>query len=178
MENSNVTIEIILAGKDDVQTLCRLGAETFNETFASDNSQEDMKNYNEQHFSPSVILQELSDSHSAFFIALANGKAAAYMKVNYLTAQTEAQGNDSLEIQRIYVLSAFKNLHIGSRLMKKAEEFAEEKGLHRIWLGVWEHNEAAKAFYDRKGYRAFDQHVFVLGNDVQTDLLLSKTLKL
>jgi len=135
-----------------------------------------MRKYNEEHFSEKVVLEELAEKNSAFFIAFADAKPAAYMKVNFLSAQTEPQGDDSLEIQRIYVLSVFKGLHIGSALMKKAESFAKEKGLHNLWLGVWEHNEPAKDFYIHKGFERFGEHVFVLGDDSQTDFLMRKKI--
>ena len=81
-----------------------------------------------------------------------------------------------MEIQRIYVLSECKGKRIGSLLMKIAEEEALKKNIKRIWLGVWEHNDQALAFYIKKGYKRFSQHVFMFGNDPQTDFLMEKFL--
>ena len=176
MEKKMESIDIVRACEKDVATLCSLGSETFSETFAGENSEEDMRKYNEEHFSEKAVLEEISAENSVFFIAYAGKVPAAYMKVNFLSAQTEEQGSDSLEIQRIYVLSAFKGRRIGSALLRTAEEFAVELGLKKIWLGVWERNEKAKAFYAHHGFERFGEHVFVLGDDRQTDFLLRKFL--
>ena len=66
---------------------------------------------------------------------------------------------------------------IGSAFMQIAENFASEKKLSTIWLGVWEHNEPAKKFYKSKGYEKFSHHTFVIGDDMQTDFLLKKEMK-
>ena len=81
-----------------------------------------------------------------------------------------------MEIQRIYVLSNFKGKRIGSLLMEKAEEEAKKMNIKRIWLGVWKHNDAALGFYYKKGYKRFSEHIFMFGNDPQTDYLLEKNL--
>ena len=122
------------------------------------------------------MLKEINTKGSTFFIAYLNEKPVAYLKINIGEAQTEKQGNDSLEIQRIYVLSECKGKRIGSLLMKLAEEEAKKANLKRIWLGVWEHNEGAIAFYTKKGYKNFSQHVFMYGNTQQTDYLMEKVI--
>ena len=122
------------------------------------------------------MLSEIKTSGSKFYIAYIDENPVAYLKLNTGEAQTEKQGNDSMEIQRIYVLSNFKGKRIGSLLMKKAEEEAKKMNIKRIWLGVWEHNDAALGFYYKKGYKRFSEHIFMFGNDPQTDYLLEKNL--
>ena len=123
-----------------------------------------------------IYDDEINTKGSIFYIAYENEKPVAYLKVNIGEAQTEKQGNESMEIQRIYVLSECKGKRIGSRLMKIAEEEAVKANCKRVWLGVWEHNDGALAFYAKKGYKRFSEHIFMFGNDPQTDYLMEKYL--
>ena len=111
------------------------------------------------------MLKEINTMGSTFFIAFLNNKLVEYLKINIGKAQTEKQGNDSLEIQRIYVSSDCKGKRIGNCLMKITEEEAAKAYCKRVWLGVWEHNDAALAFYGKKEYKRFSQHVLMFGND-------------
>ncbi len=160
----------------DAEVILSLGRQTFFETFADSNSPEDMEKYLSENFSQEQVKSELMNGESVFFVVFSDDEAVAYMKVNSGSAQTEPQGNDALEIQRIYVLAAHKRKGIGKILMAEAEKEAKRQGLSKLWLGVWEHNEKAKAFYKNLGFKKFSEHVFVLGQDRQTDFLMEKYL--
>ena len=159
---------------DDLIQLKEISIKTFRETFAKDNTEEDTQKYIDTNFADEQMLKEINTKGSIFYIAYFNDKPVAYLKINTGEAQTEKQGNESLEIQRIYVLSECKGKKIGSSLMKIAEEEALKANCKRIWLGVWEYNDGALAFYNKKGYKRFSEHVFMYGNDPQTDYLLEK----
>lgn len=103
-------------------------------------------------------------------------KILGFLKLNFGNAQTEQKCENSLEIQRIYVLKTAKGRGIGSSFMSLAQEIALEKKFSCIWLGVWEHNEKAKEFYAKKGFYKFGEHIFTLGSDQQTDFLMKKDL--
>lgn len=149
----------------DLQYLCRT---TFYETFSDSTDEEDMRKFLAETYSAEKLSAELANSESVTFIAYKNGTPLGYLKLNI--------GN-ALEIQRIYILKSAKGQGIGSAFMQIAENFASEKKLSTIWLGVWEHNEPAKKFYKSKGYEKFSQHTFVIGDDMQTDFLLKKEMK-
>ena len=174
MNNNNIIIKKVT--EDDLSILKEISIKTFTETFAKDNTPEDTQKYIETNFTDEKILSEIKNEGSYFFIAFLDEKPVAYLKLNVGKAQTEEQGDDSMEIQRIYVLSEFKGKRIGSKLMEKAEDEAKKMKVKRIWLGVWEHNDAALAFYDKKGYKRFSEHIFMFGNDPQTDYLLEKKI--
>ena len=170
-----VEVNIKKVTKNDLIQLKEISINTFRETFSKDNTEKDTQNYIDTNFTDEQILKEINTKGSIFYIAyLNNNKPVAYLKINIGEAQTEKQGKESLEIQRIYVLSEYKGKRIGSLLMKIAEEEANKAKCKRIWLGVWEHNEKALFFYEKKGYKRFSQHVFMYGNDPQTDYLLEK----
>ena len=83
---------------------------------------------------------------------------------------------NSLEIERIYVLKEFLGKTIGQLLLEHAFQIAREKGNENVWLGVWEENKRAIRFYQKNGFEEFDKHIFMLGEDAQTDILMRKKL--
>ena len=172
----NGKIDIKICTEDmlsDLQYLCRT---TFAETFSDANSEEDMQKFLDKSYSSEKLSAELANPESATYIAYQNAVPLGYLKLNMGNAQTEKCLDNSLEIQRIYILKSVKEKGIGSAFMRIAEDFAREKKLSKIWLGVWEHNEPAKKFYKSKGYEKFSQHTFVIGDDMQTDFLLKKEI--
>jgi diamine N-acetyltransferase len=81
-----------------------------------------------------------------------------------------------VEIERIYVQNAYQGLKIGKALFDKAVSVAKERKASYLWLGVWEENHKAIAFYEKNGFLAFDKHIFMLGNDPQTDIMMKLML--
>ncbi len=165
---------------EDAAQLSKIGALTFEETFAAENTKEDMEKYLQEDFNLEKVSSELADKNSVFMLAqIKNGDSlstAGYMKVNFAPAQTEKGYDNSLEIQRIYVAKAHKGKGIGSRFMESALEIARESKVKYVWLGVWEKNFKAIKFYQDKGFVRFGEHTFVLGNDRQTDYLMKKNI--
>ncbi|RYQ30571.1 GNAT family N-acetyltransferase [Bifidobacterium pseudolongum] len=163
---------IEMAQSTDVNTIRDLSIATFAETFASLNTEEDMEQYNERHFSTDELQREIDNPDSTFVVAKVDGVPAGYMKVNVGDAQTEEMLGNRMEVQRLYILRQYKRNGLGARFMHTAFDMARAQGKSVIWLGVWEHNDAAIAFYERMGFVQFGSHDFVLGEDRQTDLLM------
>jgi ribosomal protein S18 acetylase RimI-like enzyme len=154
-----------------LQKICK---QTFSETYASGNTEDDMTKYLSEEFSLDKLEAELNDKDSAFYFALLDSRPVGYLKINLGQSQTEMQGGNSMEIQRIYVLNEFQGKKVGKSLYKKALEIAQQKRLDFIWLGVWEENPKAIQFYEKIGFKAFDKHHFVVGDDDQTDIMMKK----
>ena len=146
---------------------------TFRDTFAADNSQENMEDYLLHSFSSELIKSQLSEPESVFLLASVDCTPAAYMQLNTGKAQTEQFGDTSIEIERLYVLSDFKRQGLGSMLINQAFERAWNQSLSKIWLGVWEHNEPAQRFYRAMGFKRTGDHTFILGEDLQTDWIMT-----
>jgi len=170
------TITITKATAADLPTLQGIGRETFFETFAESNTEADMAQYLEHNFSTQKLGGELDNPDSEFFIAWLEGTAIGYLKVNQGSAQTEMHDDTTLEIERIYVKSAYHGKQAGQLLYEKAVKTALYKGKKSIWLGVWEHNPRAIKFYEKNGFEAFGKHIFKMENDDQTDIMMKKLL--
>ena len=157
---------------DDLETLRNLSIQTFKETFEEVNTEEDMQKYLDENLSIEKLKSELENPNSEFYFAENNDEILGYLKLNFKDAQTEKLEENHFEIERIYVLKAFLGQKIGQILFDKAIEIGREKNLEYVWLGVWEENHRAIKFYGKNGFEIFGKHDFVLGEDVQTDLLM------
>lgn len=161
---------------EDIDLLLELGKTTFAQTFAADNTPDNMAAYMNRAFTLEKLKSELEHPNSEFYLVRIDEEAIGYLKVNTASAQTEPQPHDTLEIERIYVLKDFYGQGIGLKLLEKAIVIAREKHLKSIWLGVWERNHRALGFYEKNGFQVFGQHVFKMGTDDQTDLMMRLTL--
>jgi ribosomal protein S18 acetylase RimI-like enzyme len=169
-------ISITKASLEDFETIQVIGRQTFLETFADSNTASDMNKYLEENFSEQKIRIEISNPDSMFFIAWDEGNPVGYLKINTGKAQTELQEENSLEIERIYVKSSHHGKKVGQLLCDKALETGLLQNKAYLWLGVWEENPRAIRFYEKNGFVAFDKHIFKMGNDEQTDIMMKKTL--
>ena len=161
---------------EDIERVKCISEKTFYETFSSENTKEDMEDYLKENFSYEKIESEIKNNASKFYIVEHNKEVIAYMKLNFDEAQTEKGHNNTLEVQRIYVLQEYKSNHIGKRLIEKAIEIGRDNHLNYIWLGVWENNINAIRFYEKQGFEKFGTHIFKLGEDEQTDHLMKLIL--
>jgi diamine N-acetyltransferase len=161
----------------EIQQLQKIGRKTFYETFSGDNSEENMKVYLDAKFAIDKLTAELTNPDSSFYFVHIDNEILGYLKVNFAEAQTELKDKEGLEIERIYVLQEFHGLKVGQLLYNKAVQIAKDSDLKYIWLGVWEENLRAQNFYKKNGFTVFDEHIFVLGDQKQTDLLMKLTLK-
>ncbi|MGF7073352.1 GNAT family N-acetyltransferase [Mucilaginibacter sp. R-33] len=170
------TITIQKLALTDADVLLALSKKTFFDFFGHLNKPEDIEAYASVAFTPQKIQAELSNPNSHFYFAISNGEITGYLKLNYGPAQTEFQDLNAVEIERIYVLAEHHGKKIGHQFIDFTLKEAADKNLQYIWLGVWEHNQKAIAFYEKHGFEVFSSHEFVLGSDKQTDLLMKKAI--
>ncbi|WP_439504716.1 GNAT family N-acetyltransferase [Sediminibacterium sp.] len=171
---SNYTLEKISLA--DVTQLQQISRKTFKETFSEHNTKEDLNKYLNEQLSIERLSEELNNPHSAFYFACENKKVIGYLKLNWSTAQTEYLDEQAFEIERIYVLKEYLGKGVGQFLLENAIIIGKEKKPSYIWLGVWEMNTRAIRFYEKNGFIVFSSHLFKLGNDIQTDLLMKLTI--
>jgi len=169
-------MEIKRVTLSDIVQLQKIGRQTFQETFSESNSEENMKNYLEEGFSKEKLTAELNDKNSEFYFATIDNEVIGYLKINFGESQTELKDNKALEIERIYVSKEFHGKNVGQLLYDKAIQIATQKNADYVWLGVWEENLRAISFYTKNGFVAFDKHIFKLGNDEQTDIMMKLKL--
>jgi diamine N-acetyltransferase len=171
-----MTINIKKCNLKDLHQLQEISYETFNETFKDQNSPENMIAYLERAFNLNQLEKELSNISSEFFFVYFDNEVAGYLKINSNDAQSEEMGEEALEIERIYIKTKFQKHGLGKYLLNKAMEIAMERNKKEIWLGVWEKNENAIAFYKKMGFVQTGVHSFHMGDEEQMDFIMTKTL--
>lgn len=177
MNIKNSSIEIKKVSLNEIKQLQQLSRQTFAETFSADNSEENMEAYLDNELSIEKLETELSGKNSEFYFAMLDTRVIGYLKINFGDAQTEIQDENALEIERIYVLQEFQGKNAGQLLYRKALDISRDRKLDYIWLGVWEKNIRAIRFYEKNGFTEFDKHIFKLGKDEQTDIMMKLQLK-
>ncbi|HLY28267.1 MAG TPA: GNAT family N-acetyltransferase [Aggregatilineales bacterium] len=167
-------IRIRYGTEPDADLLATLGARTFSDTFARDNTPEDMRAYLDANFGVAKQAAELTDPKAVFLIAEAGKVAIGYAKLHTGEAPAGVTGKNVIEIVRLYVVQDWLGQGAGAALMRACLDEARRRGHDTIWLGVWEHNPRAIAFYRRWGFVEFGSHVFQLGSDVQRDFVMER----
>ncbi|MDF2188910.1 GNAT family N-acetyltransferase [Paraflavitalea sp. CAU 1676] len=170
------TVTIRLADVSEAGLIADLSRQTFYDTFAEYNTPENMDKFMQEQFSREKLMAELYDPNSIFLLAWVDGEPAGYARLREASNPTELGDLASIEIARIYAHSKVIGRGVGSALMEHCIDVARRMNKALIWLGVWEHNGRAIAFYEKWGFTKFGEHIFALGDDPQTDWLMKKEL--
>ena len=176
-----MTIRVRPATLADAPRLSQLGALTFRETFEGDNTPEDMARYLAESFTPEKQAAEIADPAGIVLLAEHVGSSGDAELVGYAhlvsgPAPAAVEGREPLELKRLYVARAWHGRRVAQALMDAALDAARARGAATLWLGVWEHNARAAAFYAKYGFTRVGEHTFVLGADAQVDWLLARPL--
>ena len=172
------SIEIRQAGVDDAKVLTDLAYTTFWDAFAHHpkNAPDDLHHYMRQAFNIDQITAELGDDKSIFLIAELDGEPAGYAKIIIDALEPGISAEQPVELNRLYSHQQFLGKGIGQALMDACLSRAKQDNRDVMWLGVWEYNPRAQRFYEKNGFRVVGSHVFQLGGDAQTDLLMQKEI--
>ena len=162
----------------DAETLAPLAVKIFNDAFANNplNKPEDMRTYIAKAFSLEQTKRELADPEIIFFIAEMGAGMIAYAKLCEHSTEDCVSDKDAIELSRLYVLKDFHGQGVAEKLMNECFDIARAKNYRTMWLGVWEYNFRAQKFYEKLGFIKVGSHVFQLGSDAQTDLVMEKKL--
>ena len=170
------TIDIRYANADDAELIADLSRQTFYENYASYNTKEDMDKFMNEQFTKEALMKEITAPGNIFLLAYIENEVKGYMRMRENKRPAELNKVKAIEIGRIYASTNAIGKGIGSALMQKAIEVGKENGKQIIWLSVWPKNQRAINFYIKWGFEKFGEQDFILGNDVQRDWLMKKTL--
>jgi len=169
-------ITIRIATANDAELIATMSRTTFIDSFAAQNTKENMDLFMEQQFTHEALMQEVGAPGNIFLLAYDGEEAAGYIRMRENNQEKGLEGLFAIEIARIYAVKSAIGKGVGSALMKEAIAIAHSRHYQVIWLGVWEHNERAIAFYTKWGFEKFGEHPFMLGHDLQTDWLMKKEI--
>jgi len=165
------------ASRDDAELLSELGTRTFRDAFGADNDPQDLEEYIASAFTPAQIASELADPTVTFLLAYAAEKSVGYAKLKVGKVPECVHGFKPVELVRLYVEKDDIGQGYGAALMAACIEEARHSGYETLWLGVWERNELALDFYRRWDFSKVGSKEFVVGEDVQKDHIMERSLK-
>jgi ribosomal protein S18 acetylase RimI-like enzyme len=160
----------------DAKMLAELGARTFYDTFAKDNTPENIDAYLKKSFSPEIQFNELSQPDIIFLIAEFEDMPIGYAQLMINSKDESIRSTQPLEIRRIYASQEYLGKGVGKELMQAITSEAKLRGCDCIWLGVWEKNQRAIDFYEKWGFREVGTHIFSVGDDPQNDFVMELDL--
>lgn len=171
-----IPIQIEKVSAFNIDELQKISRDTFFESFVTSTSEENMRLYLENNFSKEQLTKEVENDYSEFYFARIENEVVGYLKINYSAAQTELKDDQALEVERVYVRNNYHGKGVGQQLLDYAIQLAKQKNMQSVWLGVWENNQRAISFYKKNGFITFDTHVFMLGEEAQTDYMMRLNL--
>jgi GNAT superfamily N-acetyltransferase len=170
------SIHIRTACLEDAQLLSDLGARAFYQAFSADNTAADMAAYLAGAFSPEKQADELANPASTFLLLETGGTPAGYAHLQKSQPPTCITGLKPVELCRFYLLQDWIGKGLGSRLMRACIDQAQGRGGDVLWLGVWQKNTRAIAFYQKWGFEIAGTQTFLLGSDLQHDFVMQRKL--
>jgi diamine N-acetyltransferase len=172
-----MSLSIRYATKEDAALIADISRQTFYETFAADNTKDDMDKFLNQQFTKGRLMLEVGSAENTFLLAYKDNEVAGYVKLREANVPKSLNNSNALEIARIYSMVGMIGKGVGKLLMQSSIDIAKEKRKEVLWLGVWEKNQRAIDFYTKWGFEKFDETNFLLGNDMQKDWLMKKYLQ-
>jgi len=169
-------ITIRRAVQDDDKIISVLGIVTFYEAYFEQDEPLEMAHYLHESFNLSKIRTEIADENTAFFIIFRNETAVGYAKLREGVKYDCIEGENSVELQRIYLVERVYGSGIGEKLLNYCLEFAREKGFETLFLGVWQENPRAVRFYEKHGFRKVGTTTFPYGETFGTNWVMEKRL--
>jgi ribosomal protein S18 acetylase RimI-like enzyme len=164
------------AAAADAPALAEFAERVFDEVFGPLNDPGDMASYLNEAFSPDIQRAEITGSGNIVLLAERGGQLAGYLHLAPSPTPECVTGPQAVELKRLYVEPALHRLGIGRKLLEQGLARARQAGTRTVWLGVWENNAKAQAFYTREGFTRVGDHPFVLGSDTQTDWIMQRSL--
>ncbi|KAK9489508.1 acyl-CoA N-acyltransferase [Lipomyces doorenjongii] len=173
------TVTIRDAHLDDAAAIATLGSHVFAATFGHSVAPQDLNDFLERAYSVSQITRDLSNPQRHFFVACVDqGRVIGFSELREgSTPEDCVSGTENpVELYRLYVGLDFHRAGVGRSLIEKVEGLAKERGFKTLWLGVWEENLRAQKVYEKMGFVRVGDHVFKVGEVVQTDYIMSKSI--
>ena len=160
----------------DALALSRLAAKIYTDTFADTNDPADLQEFLSVTYNETKQRSEIENPDIVTLLVECDGELGAYAQLKFGKPPSCVTGPSPMEIGRFYVDRAYHGQGVAHRLMEEIEELARSRGNRTMWLGVWERNDRAQAFYRKYGFQRVGEQPFIVGSDVQTDWVVERHL--
>ena len=116
-----------------LEILRDISVKTFIETFASQNKEENIKQYLDTKMSLANLKEELNNMDSRFYFIILNKTIIGYTKLNFESAQTEKIFiGKAFEVERIYLLSKYSRKGYGRKAFENIFQIGKKKGMKKF----------------------------------------------
>lgn len=161
------------AKSNDAQCLAQLAQATFKAAFSHSCNDHDMALYCESNFTATIQLKEILDTNIVTLLVFLNNELVGFAQVGLDSFNKYLKVEQQMELKRIYFVNKYHGSGLASKLMTEIHKIWSNSNAQCIWLGVWEDNSKAIAFYHKYGFRIVGEHIFQLGQDPQRDLIMA-----
>ncbi len=158
---------------EDAAALAYLAESTFRDTFSDGSGNDDMDRHCAASFSEEIQRKELQDSNYVTILAETEGKLIGFAQILLFSNKPCVEGESASELHRLYILNKWHGQGVAHQIMTEVLAVSAASCADNIWLGVWEHNQKAIAFYQKYGFSVVGEHVFQVGTDPQRDLVMA-----
>lgn len=181
MNTNNKELYLLIrpASVTDATALSQLMATLFWDSYHTENTPENMYDYMQKSFGVPQQTAELADPHRITFVVEQDDTLIAYAQLSSLYSEPSATAplpENGLFLSRFYVHKNWHGRGIALPLLQKCEQYAQAQSIASIWFTVWQQNKKAIAFYQKHGFVVFGTANFTVGDDVQTDWLMQKSM--
>lgn len=169
-----MSVRIRCGVPEDATQLAAFAAQTFTDTFGADNHPDDLALHLATSYGHSQQSAELTDPSMTTLLAEADGRLAGFAQLRSRATPACVTGEEPIELMRFYVGREWHGRGLAQSLMSNVLDVAASRGARTLWLGVWERNQRAQAFYRKAGFTDAGSHVFMVGTDPQTDRIMAR----
>jgi ribosomal protein S18 acetylase RimI-like enzyme len=162
------------ANREDARLVSEIAEATFRAAFAAMNTAEHMDLHCRTSYAEHIQAAEISNPGMVTLLSEVEGRIVGYAQVRWDRAPGCVSAKHPGEIQRLYVVKDMHGKGIAQELMHACIRELEQRGADAVWLGVWEHNPRAIAFYKKSGFVEVGNQVFPLGGDLQRDIVMAR----
>jgi ribosomal protein S18 acetylase RimI-like enzyme len=164
------------ATPSDAALVAALAERTFREAFSAQNPPDEMDRHCREHFGEAIQMEEIVAADRLTLLLEPQGRPAGFAQLRWAEPPGCVAGAAPGEVQRFYLLQEFHGTGVAAKLMAACLAVLRERGSDVAWLGVWEENPRAIAFYRKEGFTEVGRKVFMVGTDPQRDLVMARTL--
>jgi ribosomal protein S18 acetylase RimI-like enzyme len=165
------------ADRGDAKRLSAIAEATFRATFSALNTPEDIDLHCHNNYSEEIQASEIADPDTVTLIGEQDAKLVGYAQLRWRKAPSFVVAKAPGEIQRLYVVSNAHGKGVAHDLMNACIDEMTRRRSDVAWLGVWEQNPRAIAFYRKFGFVEVGEHVFLLGRDRQRDIVMARPVR-
>ena len=164
------------ANRNDAKQLSQLAERTFRDTFGAINTTEDMDLHCQSSYSEVIQSDEISNPNMITLLCENEEGLVGFAQLRWNGAPNCVLAKSPGEIQRLYVANGWHGKGIAQDLMYACIQEMKDRGSDVVWLGVWERNPRAIAFYKKFRFVEVGEQVFPLGSDQQRDVVMARSV--